>query len=47
MLIKEEKKILIDLICDSQTNMIIEDHSLYESKIYKQLEEIKIKIKDM
>lgn len=42
-----EKKLLIDLICKEQTEMIIEDHSQYDSDRYKALEELKVKIKDM
>lgn len=44
---KEEKRLLIELICDEQTNMIVEDNSLYGSNRYKLLEELKIKIKDL
>ncbi len=47
MLTKEEKKILIVMICEEQTNMIIKDHTKYESDKYKKLEEIKVKIKDI
>ena len=47
MIAKEEKKILIELICNEQTHMIIKDHTKYESEKYKKLEELKIKIKDM
>lgn len=44
---KEEKKILIELICNEQTHMIIKDHTKYNSKKYKNLETLKVKIKDM
>lgn len=44
---KEEKKILIELICNEQTHMIIKDHTKYDSDKYKKLETLKIKIKDM
>lgn len=44
---KEEKKILIELICNEQTHMIIKDHTKYNSKKYKNLEVLKVKIKDM
>ena len=47
MIAKEEKKILIELICNEQTDMIIKDHTKYESEKYKKLEELKVKIKDM
>lgn len=46
MLNKEEKKLLIELICDRQTQMIINENKNYESDRYKQLEELKVKIKD-
>lgn len=44
---KEEKKILIELICNEQTHMIIKDHTKYDSDKYKKLEALKIKVKDM
>ena len=44
---KEEKKLLIELICNEQTHMIVKDHTKYMSEKYKRLEEIKVKIKDM
>lgn len=44
---KDEKKLLIELICNEQTHMIIKDHNKYESEKYKKLEELKVKIKDM
>ena len=47
MLTKEEKEILVELICDKQNRMIIKDHRKYESKKYKNLEKLKVKIKDM
>ena len=43
---KEEKKILIELICNEQTHMIIKNHTRYGSDKYKKLEELKVKIKD-
>ena len=43
----EDKRILINLICNEQTDMIIKDKSAYESEYYKQLEKIKIKVKDL
>ena len=46
-LTKHDKKILISLICNEQTHMIIKDHTKYESEEYKNLEALKIKIKDM
>ena len=44
---KDDKKIMIELICNEQTHMIIKDHTKYESEKYKKLEELKVKIKDM
>lgn len=44
---KEDKKILIELICTEQTKMIVKDHTKYESERYKKLEELKVLIKDM
>lgn len=41
---KEEKKLLIELICEEQTNMIIDDSTKYESERYLNLERLKIKI---
>lgn len=38
MLSKNERKLLIELICNEQTHMIVKDH---------ELEELKVKIKDM
>lgn len=44
---KEEKKLLLELICDEQVHMIIKDNTKYESEKYVKLEELKVKIKDM
>ena len=44
---REEKKILIELICNEQTHMIIKDNTKYNSQKYKKLEELKVKIKDL
>ena len=46
-LTKEEKKMLIELICNEQTHMIVKDHTKYESDKYKKLEKLKVKIKDI
>ena len=43
---KEEKKMIIELICNEQTHMIIKDHKKYDSDKYKKLEELKVKVKD-
>ena len=44
---REEKKMLIELICNEPTHMIVKDHTKYDSDKYKKLEELKVKIKDM
>lgn len=44
---KNEKKLLIELICNEQTHMIVKDHTKYESEKYKDLEALKVKIKDL
>ena len=43
MLSKNERKLLIELICNEQTHMIVKDHTKYESEKYHE----KVKIKDM
>lgn len=44
---KENKQLLIELICTEQTKMIVEDSSKYESEKYIRLEKLKVKIKNM
>ena len=44
---KEERKLLIELICNEQTHRISKDHTKYNSDKYQKLEELKVKIKDM
>ena len=44
---KEEKKLLMELICNEQIHMIIKNHTRYDSDKYKKLEELIIKIKDL
>jgi len=46
-LTSDDRKLLIELICNEQTNMIVKDHTEYDSEKYKKLEELKVKIKDM
>lgn len=41
---KEDRKILLELICNEQVHMIIKDHTKYQSDKYKKLEELKIKV---
>lgn len=43
---KQEKKLIIELICNEQTHMIIKDNLKYSSNRYKALEKLKVKIKD-
>ena len=38
---KEEKKMLIELICNEQTHMIIKDHTKYDSDKYKKVRRTK------
>ena len=45
-LTKDEKKMIIELICNEQTHMIVKDHTKYDSDKYKKLEELKVKVKD-
>ena len=35
---KDDKKLIIELICNEQTHMIVKDHTKYESEKYKKLE---------
>ena len=44
---KEERKLFLELICEKQINMIIEDNTKYESYEYKMLEELKIKVNNL
>lgn len=47
ILTNEERRIIIELICDKQTKMIVENCMKYESSEYKELENLKITIKNM
>lgn len=47
MLDRTEKKMLLELIGNEQIHMLLKDCSRYTSDKYKQLEELKIKVKDM
>lgn len=44
---KEDKKMLLELICNEQIHMIVKDNNKYISDEYRTLEELKIKIKDL
>lgn len=43
----DERKILIELICEKQTQKIIKDPMCYTLRKYQLLEKLKVKIKDM
>lgn len=43
----DERKILIELICERQTQKIIKDPMCYTLRKYQLLEKLKVKIKDM
>lgn len=42
-----EKKLLIEAICDKQIRKIVKNPDAYNSQKYMELEALKIKIKDM
>ena len=44
---KEEKEVLLDLICSKQIHLILKNHKNYENEKHQNLEELKVKIKDM
>lgn len=44
---KKEKKQLITLICEKQTNLLVKHPDIYGSDEYRNLEELKIKVKNM
>lgn len=43
----DERKVLIELICEKQTQKIIKDPMCYTLHKYQLLEKLKVKIKDM
>ena len=47
MLTNEELRVVIELICKEQIDMIVKDHSSYDSEDYQFLEKLKVKVKDM
>lgn len=47
MLDRTEKKMLLELIGNEQIHMLLKDCNRYTSDKYKQLEELKVKVKDM
>ena len=44
---EKEKGLLLELICFEQLNMVTKDHEQYNSDKYKELEELKVKIKNL
>lgn len=44
---EEEKKMLLEFLCNEQISMIIKNNINYNSEKYIKLEELKIKIKDL
>jgi|GEM_PF-4991680 len=44
---EQDKRILINLICDRQTEMIVNDNAAYTSDYYQRLENLKAEIKDL
>ncbi len=42
--VKDDKKLLLELICNEQIHMIIKDNTTYISDKYKKLEELKAKV---
>lgn len=46
-LTKEEKKLLVEVICMEQTRLIAGDHTVFKTNRYKMLEDLKVKIKKL
>ena len=44
---EREKNLIVELICNEQTHMIMKDHTRYDTEKYKELEALKIKIKNL
>lgn len=42
-----DRKLILELICERQINMTMQDKAKYDSDEYKYLEALKIKIKNM
>ena len=47
MLNTEDVKVLVQLICEKQTAMIINNHSSFTDEKYINLEKLKVKVKDL
>ena len=46
MLKEQDKRIMIELVCNEQTKMIMSDCTSYTSDKYRDLEKVKIKLKE-
>ena len=46
-LTKEERRLLLEIICNEQVRMIVKDNGKYKSDKYKKLEELKIKVNSL
>lgn len=44
---KTDKKLLVELICHEQASIIRNNHADYSGDRYKQLEQLKVKVKSM
>ena len=44
---ENDKTLLVELICNEQTHMIVKYHTSYDTYEYKELEALKVKVKDM
>ena len=44
---KEQKELLLELICNKQIDMILKNNNNYMNEEYRDLEQLKVKIKDM
>ena len=47
LLEKEEKQLLLELICDKQIQMIMKNPTTYTSSDYRRLESLKITVKEL
>lgn len=44
---EHDKNILLNLICNEQTHMLMKKDKYYESSAYRDLEELKVKVKNL
>lgn len=47
MFTEKEKQLLLSLVCFEQLSIIKEKHENYENELYRELEQIKIKIRQL